>query len=262
MESLRKFLILFLSLFVIGGIFYGVRQAIHSPLFYVQTVEVLSSMENPPIHSQGILRMANVPLDKVSLFELDLKPLEQRLLANSQIQSVKLIKRLPHTIVISIKFREPRAIIQNKKGDLSYVDDDGKVFSPVDLTRAADLPILTNFSSLSQEKIKEALHLLSLWERSSLKRLSLVSSVEWDVERGFRFLIAYPLGIKDLTSEGNLNNRVRAVVDFGQLNSYEIEEKLVQLSKVLHYLKGNSIAVRRVWADVGKKIVVKTVHGS
>jgi hypothetical protein len=40
------------------------------------------------------------------------------------------------------------------------------------------------------------------------------------------------------------------------------QDEIQRLTQVFQYLRQNSIAARQVFADSGKKIVVKTAHGS
>ncbi len=262
MKTLKKFSLITFSLISLAALVVSIQQAKQSNLFLLQNIEVKSSVLVPPLEDSKIVRLAEVLLGKVSLFDLDLQAIEHRILSNDLIQSVSLQKKMPQTLLISVLYREPRAMIQNTKGVLAYVDSEGKSFSSVDLVRGIDLPLLTNFSGQNPERIKEALRLLKAWEESSLSQFFMISSVDWDSERGFRALVAYPIERRTQIGQENLNNGIRTRVDFGNVLDLNLDFKLLQLSKIFHYLTQNSIAVRQVWVDAGKKVVVKTARGS
>ena len=61
--------------------------------------------------------------------------------------------------------------------------------------------------------------------------------------------------------------RLRTRIDLGREKEVLVEGKLIpdqvqRLTQVFEYLRHNSIAARQIFADAGKKIVVKTAHGS
>jgi hypothetical protein len=262
MQVFKKYTIVFSSLMALGAVLLGVYQGMQSKLFIVQTIEIESSMEHPPVDDKAILRLASVPIGKANLFQIDLKAIERRLLAQEWIRDVRLEKRLPRTLVISVSFREPRAVFQTQKGGLLYVDQDGKIFGGVSLLRAADLPILTGFQVQAQEKIKEGLELIRIWESSPVSRSAFISSVIWEQERGYRVLATYAMNASEVGQKTNSKFSARTMIDLGHEVDANLEGKLLRLVTVFEYLSGSSIAVRQIWADAGRKIVVKTAHGS
>src|SRR5205085_2702438 len=124
------------------------------------------------------------------------------------------------------------------------------------------LPLLSGFSELDSEKLKEALGLIELWENSPLHKFSQVSSMYWNPERGFRALISYSMGGGGRTVNAASSKQARAMVDLGQEIDHDLERRFIQLSQVFSYLRDNSIAARQIWAGGGKKVVVKSAHGS
>lgn len=278
--KILKTLIVISSLGAIGVVGFGMHEAVHSPLFQVEAVEVNSSSASPPLDEGEILALASVPVGRVSLFELDLRAIQDRLLANDWIREVSLEKRFPHTLVMGVKFRDPYAVIQTRRGSLAYVDSFGTVFGNVTLKQNRDLPLFTGFTYFDaaglndsdkmpsrsqnriQERIKDALHILSKWQLARLDEVSLISSVQWESDRGFRILVSYPLGGLVSGVVPDPKTQARAVIELGSEIEPSLEEKFLRLSNVLRYLSKNSIVVRQIRADVGKKVVVKTVHGS
>ena len=255
MRQLKLSSVCFLGGFVMFLASFGVRHAMHSSFFTLERMEVILSQVNPPLDRVGILRLIAVPLGKVSLFDLDLNSIEKSLLSQDWIREVKFKKSIFHTLVVTVNFREPKAVIQTSQGTLRYVDEEGKIFGTFSLLQQLNLPYLSGFSHQNSEKIRVALLLLLRWENSPLSVESSISSVYWELERGFRILLTYSLGLDRST-------QARTMIDIGQEIDETLDGKLFRLSHIIEYLKSNSIAVHQVWMDAGKKVVVKTVQGS
>lgn len=252
-NSWSKTLALLFSVASLLCIAIGVGFAIRSPLFLVQVVEIGEQTENSPVDAQTISDLAAVPVGKVNLFDLDLNAVEKRILGHPWIRRVNLQKRFPQTLSISVVFRDPHALLQGKSGNLSYVDTDGKIFGRVNVLARSNLPMLTGISEQDEPKIRQALQLIDAWDRLGMGSLAQLSSLSWEQERGFHAWVSYP------TQE----SRARAVVDLGQdpdLASLNVQ--LRRLGSVLRYLSQHSVPAHQIWADSGKKIVVRTAHGS
>ncbi len=266
MRLYKKISIIVLSLSSMGALTIGVLLAKNSTLFLLQNIEVQSSIDDPPIDDQQVIKLTEVSVGKVNLFTLDLKSIEHRLLSKDWIREVQLQKKMPDTLVIAIHYREPKALIQMSNGGFAYVDADGKVFGLVNLLRFSDLPLIMGFSNQASGqasgqisgqmsgKLKEALRIISRWEGSSVNLLSSISTVYWESERGFRILAFYTLA--------GTSTRVRTMVDIGQKIDMDLDGIFFRLLNVFRYLQKNSIPVRQMWADNGKMVVVKTLQGS
>jgi hypothetical protein len=255
----RSALVVLFSVAALVACGLGFRAAILSPLFYVQVVEV-SEVEAPevPIDAAEISRLAAVPLGKQSLFELDLASVEKRVLAHPWVREVKLQKRFPQTLAVSVVARDPRALLQKADGSLAYLDQDGQDFSRVDLAVRSDLPVISVADrgldpKADRQRIVAALELAAAWSRGGLGRLAPLSSIDYHPERGFRAWVSYSTGTK----------KTRAYVNLGsEVDRETLESRLTRLESVFSYLSLHSISVRHVWADAGKKIVVKIARGS
>ena len=268
MELAKKSLIVIVSLLLVAGMGVGLDRSMHSSLFTIQTVQVTQNSSSPPLDSQKIIDLSGVSVGKVGLFEINYSDIEHRLLKNDWIREVRLEKRYPHTLVIAVSFREPRALVEQKKGTLAFVDDGGKVFGRTDLTQALDIPILVGFylqgkdkgSKSSkrikgdkdqqqhrqerEDKVKEALRLIEGWKLSSLSEFSEISSVYWHPDRGFRVVASYELEQIKSASNAKSSAKARTMIDFGQQIDGKIENRLFLIQKVFRYLSSNSIAVR------------------
>jgi hypothetical protein len=272
-STLRKALILGFSTVALGATGFGVRNAMRSPMFTLQVVEIADLPDNSPVDAQALTQLAAVPVGRVNLFDLDLKPIEARIVSHPWIREVRLEKHFPQTLSVSVTFREPQALIQSESGALAYVDVDGRVFGQVDLRVQPDLPVFS--ASMREgkdatEHIRAALRLVHAWERSDLGKTSRLSQLEWDGERGFRALVSYPLapaqsrpGGAKADGPSGPGARGRAFVDLGQdLDAGSAKPQLERLSRVFEYLTAHRVLSRQIWADAGKKIVVKTARGS
>ncbi len=242
------------------AIFCGIFGVANSDLFTVRVVEVVDLGGAPaddstaihkltPLDTQQILEIAQVPTESTNLFSLKLSGIERRLLAHPWIKGTTISKHFPQTVSISVVFREPVAIAQNSDGALYYIDSDGTAFAPLNLKSNSDLPVLVNFPA---EQMVSALRFLQSWSSLGLDSKSRVSSLEWDSEKGLQVMATYPLP----QSPG----RVR--VELGRSFTTDPEAQLGRLREVLLYLTKNGIRARQVFADLGKKIVVRIARSS
>jgi hypothetical protein len=260
MRNMPKSVSILLAVLALAGAVYGGRAAMRSPYFLVQSVEVTDPLENAPVDAHAIVELAQVPVGQANLFDVDLAAVEKRILSNPWVREVRLAKRFPSTLSIGITLREPCAIIQGPKGALAYVDTDGTVFGRVNLLTPSDLPLLFGFAADDGDKISEALRLVDSWDSSALQGISEISSIGWDASRGYRAMIIYSLN-KNALGSGSLR-RARANVDFGHEIEAAPETQLRRLAGVFRYLGEHSIEAGQIWADSGKKIVVRTSPGS
>ena len=175
---------------------------------------------------------------------------------------MRLQKRFPQTLSIAVTFRQPQALLQGEHGSLSYVDQDGMVFGQVNLLHQPDLPVLQGLDSapaggprtLRVVRVQEALRLIAGWDASPVAGIAQISTLTWDAERGFRAWVTYSMGKEEVHG--------RVLVDLGQEVYADMATQFSRLSRVFNYLSVNRVAARQIWADSGKKIVVRTAHGS
>lgn len=258
-DRYRKIWVTVMGMTAVVALTGGVIGVLNSDLFTVRVVEVLNlDSEAPadaaprvltPLDAQQVLEIAKVPTDSINLFSLKLTGIEKRLLAHRWIKGVTISKRFPQTVSISVTFREPIAILQNPDGALYYLDSDATAFAPLNLKSNSNLPVLVNFP---QEQIPAALHFLQSWAAEGLDRKSPLASLDWDSEKGLQIMATYPLP--------HSPGRVR--VELGLSFATDPEAQLGRLREVLSYLTQNGIRARQVFADLGKKIVVRIARSS
>ena len=262
MKKLKKVLIIGLSVLVVSGTSAAIYSSLQSDLFMVNGVEIEGSLKNPPLTHEDVMKLAGVPLGRVSIFSLDLKRIETQLLSHEWIQHVRLMKKPKHTLNIFITYKQPRAMIQGKKGSLSYVDADGKAFGTYSPEHSYDLPLLVGFSDQDRARIHEALKIGATWESHAMSKISAISSILWDPDRGYRVLVSYAMSKQAAEDQAMRSAVVRTMVDLGTEADVSLKGKLDKLVSVFQYLGEHSIAVRQVWSDLGKKVVVKTISDS
>ncbi|HTA76816.1 MAG TPA: FtsQ-type POTRA domain-containing protein [bacterium] len=87
-----------------------------------------------------ILKTANLSLGS-SMFKVDLEDLNQKLKKLSWVDRVFVERRLPSSILISIRERKPVALVDN--GSIYGVDKEGRVLSPSESLLNQDLPLIS-----------------------------------------------------------------------------------------------------------------------
>lgn len=224
-------------------------------MFLLQVVELADLPDNAPVDAQALSDLAALPVGRINLFDLDLKPIEERVLSHPWVREVRLEKHFPQTLSISVVFREPQALAQAEDGALSYVDVDGRTFGRVNLMVKSDLPVVAHSAA---GHMMGALALIREWEHSELSHSASLSVIQWDADRGFRALVSYALERPAVAGA-----RGRTFVELGQdLDGEMVREQFERLSRVFQYLSANRVLAQQIWADTGKKVVVKTAHGS
>lgn len=246
---------------VLGGLAYGAFLASRSPMFRVKVVEfdgepveAAAHGLKPAFETSELQQLADIPVGEISLFELDLDVIRERLIAHEWVRDVELRKILPDTVAITVKPRTPRALIRQKDGTLVYLDSDGRTFGKVDALVKADLPVFAPNGEFPEEDFKQVVRLIETWSGAEVGRLAKLSALSWEAGRGFRALIVYPL----MRREGV----ARSMIEIGQRIDGTLDQKMEHVSKVLKYLVDHSLAAARIWVGDGKKIVVRTTRGS
>lgn len=242
----RKIIILANLLTITAAFVVGVVGVAHSNLFNVKVVEVEDLPEGSPLDANTIIEISKVPLDEINLFSLNLLPIKKRLLDHPWIDQVRLSKKFPQTVSISVSFKQPIALLQKKNGTLFYVDQNAKAFAPLELSLSYSLPVVVG---ASDESLAFIIQFLSEWKQKGMSDAYPISSVETNPERGVRFVVTYALG----QSVG------RSMIEFGQKFDVvdEINVRIARLQEVLAYIQKNNLNAHHVFADLGKKIVVR-----
>ena len=252
-QSVKNALHWLAGLSVLAVLSFGIREAIHSSLFLlkVATVEPLSL--DYPVDAQKVLDIAHVPIGHAPLFDLNLVPIETRLMRNPWIKGVIVGKQFPSTLSLKIIERIPVALLTEHNGRVLYLEQDGTTFEDQGMVYPKDLPILIGFSAEKIDVLRKLNSFIEFWfSAEKLPGLKL-SSIHYDEKLGLRAVVTYPMKNK---------KQMRSVLELG-LN---IEEAALipgaHLQKVLKYLSERSMPASKIWLGDGKKIVVKVSRGS
>lgn len=133
-----------------------------------------------------------------NLFTLDLAVLREKIEGHPWIKSVRITRRLPDTLLVSIEEHEPYALIN--LGSLYYVDETGFLFKKLEKGDRRDFPVLTGFSAVDfrdkgqagqdkVEKLTTAVGLVDLADRIGAIDRSRISEVRYDPLTGFSLLL-------------------------------------------------------------------------
>lgn len=227
---------------------WAMTQAVQSPLFTLKVVEVSGTDENAPVTADDLIQVASVPVDRINLFSLDLDPIEKRILTHPWIRKVHLEKQFPQTLLIIPEFREVKAVIVSPQGKFSYVDSTGAVFGKVKSSTAAGFPVFSaRIYQGGPETIQRCLALILAFEQR-VGEMGRIESIDDEGPRGLQGWISYPYKA----------DRMRAQMIFpGKEENGGFETSLNRVRLVLKHLSERQISVGQIWADLGKKIVVK-----
>lgn len=231
--------------------------AARSPLFLIQIAEVKVLQESAQgifLSQDEILGLARVPVGKQSLFEVNLSIIENRILAHDWVDSVSIKRKFPQTLVIEPTYKIPRAIMRNAKTKMiQFVDRKGTLFGKYRLKEKLDLPWITAAEGeLSERQILDVLTFLE--DHSTAAAMARVSEVSFDPKIGYKVLLTYQTQNKQ---------DVRSWMMLGpELSTQESHTQLKRVDKIIKYLSEHNLLAKQIWADAGKKIVVKFALGS
>lgn len=151
-----------------GALALGLLAALLSPLWYrpvlgsldffrVRRVEVTGARYASPDEIVSRLRV-----DSAASVWDDVDPLEERVKLHPSVRDVRIVRRLPGTLVVQITENPPVALVQTSgaKGGLVAVDQSGRTL-PIDPTTTdVDLPVLRSRDSVALRllgEVREAL---------------------------------------------------------------------------------------------------------
>ena len=215
--------------------FFGIALIVISLLFVLLYEYMLTS---PYIRLERIVvtgvdgAMKDEILDKAeqgpdsSLLGIDLGKLKSTLEQNPWIQSVRLEKQFPHTLIIHAVKQEPWAIAA--MGDLFYVNRSGKIFVEAEGGRKLDYPVITGLredAGIRGEQLRWAAHVLKILE-SERRPWSFKDISEVHVERDgkmFLYFTTLPVAIQVMGSEmgqrmGDLKRVVEHLNETGRIH--------------------------------------------
>ena len=231
----------------------GMESAMHSSLFKLKNISIEAMSDGYPLSREQVIEMAKVSLGKQNLFDLNLKPIETRLLKSPWVKGVVIGKEFPDTVSLKIVERAPIALVNGSKGKVVYLESDGTLFEDQSIIYSKDLPILQGFPIQDRETMLKVRELLFNWFQESHFPGVRISSLSFDEKLGLKAVIAYPL------KNGQL---MRPVIELGLNLDEALTTAQAPFKKVLEYLSSKSLSASKIWLGDGKKIVVKLARRS
>ncbi|HHW41542.1 MAG TPA: FtsQ-type POTRA domain-containing protein [Syntrophomonadaceae bacterium] len=209
--DIRRFAGVLKTVFVITLTIMALYLFSQSPFFALQEIE-----------GKGLQRISLSELTEESglskgqnLFRVDTDRVKRRLLKDPLIERAEVKRRLPRTIVIEIKERQPRALFLANDAFL-VIDRKGYCLDKISSMRSYNLPIITGIKASTTELGKKV--------SSSRDMISILAALDPDVQNFFsefniagkEQLIAYSReGIPVLLgSSDNLSQKLHVAVSF------------------------------------------------
>jgi cell division protein FtsQ len=173
--------------------------------FTVERVEIqgIDQMERLPVYA--------VALDQPSMAmpNVDIAAIRARVEAFQWVQSARVTRRLPDTLVVSITERTPTAIWQHDQ-KLYLVDSEGEVLEEVALDAMPDLPLIIGPAANHQVASFEVLMNRAPALRPMLSGATWVGNRRWDLRFQSGETLALPEGEEDAG---------RALLNFARMDS-------------------------------------------
>jgi cell division septal protein FtsQ len=214
-----------------------VRQAEY---FRLCTVRIVG---NDMLTRQDILYMLALPTN-VTLFQLDLIRMGDRLERHPYVKKVALRRQFPDTLTVTVTERIPHiAALSQEQG--AVLDTEGVVLRPFSPAHDGTLPqlILRRPQTLApgvhirQEEVQRALELVQAYKRSpAAEAVRLVALTVEDTGASVWALDSYPFKIR--------------------LGEGDIDGQLERLVPVLQYITRQRLAVQRLDLSYQRKIVI------
>lgn len=144
--DIRRFVRIMKLVFMLFLIVMALYYFSQSPLFAVQKIEVEGLQHltySELIQESGLNKGQNI-------FRIDTDQIKKRLLRDPLIEQIAVKRFMPHTIIIKIKERQPRALFL-ANSTLLVIDANGYCLDRLSAGRSYDLPVITGLKPISIE---------------------------------------------------------------------------------------------------------------
>jgi cell division protein FtsQ len=168
------------------------RYVMTSPRFAIAEVDVVGNgrrSSDAIAAESGLLLGANV-------FSADLDAARARVLADPWIAETTIARKLPRTILVHVKEREPAALVA--LGDTFLATGDGEPFKRLELTDPVDLPLVTGLSPESfaddhlgaVRAVRRAVDLAAEYEHGGLAKRAPLEEVHLEPDGSFTLVVS------------------------------------------------------------------------
>lgn len=202
-------------------------------------VEKLVFSGNSVVTDNQLRELSGIIVHRTSLLGLDGDRIKKRLMENPHIASVRLKRKWPDSLEITVREHEPVAILQRSVSGsdrLVYIDKKGVPFLDVPVGGDVDYPVITGVEEISDAGKRQSAfaNILTLLKfvRKNDPHLPVHSVSEVHVDRNGEmvvYLVEYPFPIY-----------------FGNGNTKDTEKKYSNLVRCLRYLYSNRNRDERV----------------
>lgn len=274
---------LFSGLFLTFGVLvFVVSKITHSSLFTLRVTEISGilktdqeDVKGAPVSERDVLELAQIPLSGVNLLTFDPEPARKRILEHPWIKNVRLVKKLPQTLLILVELRKPELLFVEAQGKKYYLDSDLVFIGPIH-TSIEDLPVVSSSRSYSVNakggidlkkedplygQLKTALQIMKVWNSKYLNT-AVIDAIEVDSPRGIEVILSLSEVMSVPVILGNAEERDFKKDEGDKEGNEELELQFEQVQKVLSTLGTKNIKPLLIMANLGKKIVVKIPSGT
>ena len=169
-----------------SGALLTVQFLLESGYFGVEQIRVEQQVR---VSEGDILDASDIEIGD-SLFDLELHMIGRKIEEHPWIESAEVERSFPNQVVIRVREREARAIIDLDY--LYYVDRNGEVFKMLDSSDALDYPVISGIDrqylldnpDKTEGCVKLALRLMDQLERREIFTLDQVSEIYYDQQDG------------------------------------------------------------------------------
>jgi len=196
------------ALFIIGG-FFVTQLLLDSDLFRVNQITVQG---NDRLTEQQVEELSDIEIG-INTFNLDLGLIGDKIEENPWVQQAQVQRIFPKQVVISLKERQPVAIIN--LGLLYYLDKQGEIFKVLGAGDNLDFPIVTGFNHDRAQNhdaeyaqyLRQIVGLLDDLNKRQLFTLKQVSEIHHD-ENGSLSLFTLAGGVKIKLGSANYSKKL------------------------------------------------------
>jgi cell division protein FtsQ len=211
-----KIFCLILAVAVISLSFISIyHYLLNSPYVKLRQVKV-TGVDGKIRHD--LIRIAGLN-SELSLVSLNLEKLKQKMEEHPWVRSVKLERRFPHSLIISVEKQIPSALVMTDK--IHYMNQHGEIFKEVNDSEEMDFPIITGASQdilENHEQLQRAARVIKILEsEKGLWSLNELSEIHLERNRGMSIYFSH------------LAAEIKVTVE-------DLEDKMYGLSKVAEHL--------------------------
>jgi len=189
--------------------------AMYSPLFAIKTIEVEG---NDFIGKREIISLSQIQIEE-NTFALSKNKVRKQIKENAYIEEVKMIRKLPSTIILQIQERKPAYLLEYA-GSYVYVDKQGYMLEIN--SEKLELPILQGAITKTEDfvagnrlcredliKLSTVLKIMELAQTNEME--SLITRIDIEKEDDFKIVMETKEKTAYLGNNSNLNTKMLTV---------------------------------------------------